>query len=590
MDPPDESGATRERFHTSWESAPNRNRNFTILPVSTLEGWRSVSEGDGGCGGQDAFIIWSSGDRMKDGCNSSVTVYAAPGDGKNWLEIGDAEGHGHQTYGIERDVRTRAGATYTFSFDYAGRPGYTADFTSLGFYVDGVLIGSYANTSPSTGLNWQPVAFQFTGNGTLQTIRLVTTATSSQSNGRGAMVDNLVLTEEMPLNTGYSGSPIKLSSIVASLSDTDGSESLVLTVGAIPVGATLTDGINSFTAATGCTSVDVTAWALDNLYLTSVSGYTGSFDLAIGATAIEAVTLETASHAVTLTVTVVPANIQSPIVIDLNGDGVKTVSLKDSTGTFDLLNTGDAIGSGWISGDDGFLAIDTNGNGVIDDRSELFGGNVGEGYAKLQSFDSNHDGKIDAKDERFGELKVWQDQNGNHRTDAGELHSLSDVGIASLSARYTMVPEEQNGNWLLERGSARKADGTRLEMADAYFEIAKPTEKPAAPLTRREDDRSATITIRSEPASPALPLGPDPILLGAGANRLQGNPAPTIDWSGSAQSVFGDETDALKKDKGRQAKNGWLAEFLGLKSAVKQDLAGQTGLKIVLGDKAGATD
>jgi hypothetical protein len=186
---------------------------------------------------------------------------------------------------------------------------------------------------------------------------------------------------------------------------------------------------------------------------------------------------------------------------------------------------------------------------------------------------------MDAKDERFDELKVWQDQNGNHRTDAGELHSLSDVGIASLSARYTMVPEEQNGNWLLERGSATKADGTQLQMADAYFELAKPTDKPAAPLARREDDRSATITIRSEPAQPVLPLGPDPILLGAGTNRLQGNPAPTIDWSGSAQSVFGDESDALKKDKPR---HGWLAGFLGLKSAVKQDLAEQTGLKITI--------
>jgi hypothetical protein len=123
MDPPDESGATRERFHTSWESAPNRNRNFTILPVSTLEGWRTVDEPDGGCGGQDAFIIWSSGDRMKDGCNSSVTVYAAPGDGKNWLEIGDAEGHGHQTYGIERDVRTRDGRDLHLYFRLRGPAG-----------------------------------------------------------------------------------------------------------------------------------------------------------------------------------------------------------------------------------------------------------------------------------------------------------------------------------------------------------------------------------------------------------------------------------------------------------------------------------
>jgi hypothetical protein len=61
-----------------------------------------------------------------------------------------------------------------------------------------------------------------------------------------------------------------------------------------------------------------------------------------------------------------------------------------------------------------------------------------------------------------------------------------------------------------------------------------------------------------------------------------------IDWSGSAQGVFGDEGDALKKDKGRHAKNGWLAEFLGLKSAVKQDLADQTRLRITLGSRSDA--
>src|SRR5207245_11429610 len=44
-------------------------------------------------------------------------------------------------------------------------------------------------------------------------------------------------------------------------------------------------------------------------------------------------------------------------------------------------------------------------------------------------FDSNHDGVIDARDARFGELMVWQDANQNGRTDPGELTSLTDLGI-----------------------------------------------------------------------------------------------------------------------------------------------------------------
>ena len=47
--------------------------------------------------------------------------------------------------------------------------------------------------------------------------------------------------------------------VETALSDLDGSETLTVLIGAIPVGATLSDGINSFTATTGNTSVDVIA-------------------------------------------------------------------------------------------------------------------------------------------------------------------------------------------------------------------------------------------------------------------------------------------------------------------------------------------
>jgi len=301
----------------------------------------------------------------------------------------------------------------------------------------------------------------------------------------------------------------------------------------------------------------------------------------------EAVTGEAASYALALTVTVLPANTQSPIVIDLNGDGVKTVALAHSSGAFDLLNSGSAVRSGWISAEDGFLAIDANGNGAIDDRSELFGGAVGEGFAKLARLDSNLDGAVDAKDERFAELKIWQDRNGNHATDAGELGSLADYGIVSLSTRYVMAPEIQSGNWLLERGTATTKDGRSIAMADAYFEVARPEEpsQSVAALARREEeDRGATIVVRSESAHP-MPLGPDPILLGAGANRLIGTSnqgAPVIDWTGANPSALGAAGDDSASEKKKSRWGGWLVEFLGTKSAANKTLAEQTGLKVVL--------
>ncbi len=163
----------------------------------------------------------------------------------------------------------------------------------------------------------------------------------------------------------------------------------------------------------------------------------------------------------------------SPIAIDMNGDGVQTTALGATEGKFDLHNNGEAVESGWLSGEDAFLAVDANGNGEIDDRSELFGGQVGEGFAKLASYDSNHDGVVDASDDRFDELKVWQDANQNHQTDEGELISLAEAGIASLGTGYSVLGEvDSAGNLHLEQGTVTMADGSQAVMSDVYLNMA----------------------------------------------------------------------------------------------------------------------
>ncbi|MHB8271895.1 beta strand repeat-containing protein [Bradyrhizobium sp.] len=134
----------------------------------------------------------------------------------------------------------------------------------------------------------------------------------------------------------------------------------------------------------------------------------------------------------------------SPIILDLTGDGVSTVS--ENAGTyFDLRNTGFAEKTGWIAPTDGLLVWDRNGNGTIDSGSELFGNytpmangaTATNGFAALASYDSNGDGKITSADAIWSNLKIWVDANGNGVTDAGELHSLSSLGIQSLNLSYT---------------------------------------------------------------------------------------------------------------------------------------------------------
>ena len=164
----------------------------------------------------------------------------------------------------------------------------------------------------------------------------------------------------------------------------------------------------------------------------------------------------------------------TPLVIDLDHNGIHTTSLANSTGSFDLFNNGTAVKSGWISSGDGFLAVDSNGNGKIDSLSEMFGGTqAGQGFARLATYDSNHDGAVDARDAHFADLRVWQDSNGNHVTDAGELMTLAQAGVESLTVTYHMLPAlDESGNLHGERSAATLAGGQSVDMTDLYFNVS----------------------------------------------------------------------------------------------------------------------
>jgi hypothetical protein len=170
--------------------------------------------------------------------------------------------------------------------------------------------------------------------------------------------------------------------------------------------------------------------------------------------------------------TIVDKRFIGAIAIDLNGDGIQTLGI-DRGVKFDIANSGEKLSTGWISNADAFLAIDKNGNGKIDSRAELFGGGVGQGFAKLESFDSNHDGLVNAQDDRFDKLKVWQDKNSNGITDRNELFSLADVGIVSLkvasTSNFTLDAQQ---NVLGERSFAMTNTGKTLETIDTYFQVA----------------------------------------------------------------------------------------------------------------------
>ena len=80
---------------------------------------------------------------------------------------------------------------------------------------------------------------------------------------------------------------------------------------------------------------------------------------------------------------------------------------------------------------------------------------------------------IEKVDEAFASLLVWQDKNGNHNSDVGELVNLAVAGIESLAVDFTELPFiDQQGNLHLERSSATLTDGTAVDMTDVYFNVA----------------------------------------------------------------------------------------------------------------------
>ncbi|VTQ45072.1 Surface adhesion protein, putative [Pseudomonas putida] len=88
------------------------------------------------------------------------------------------------------------------------------------------------------------------------------------------------------LNEGPEGGSVKLVGISTALTDTDGSESLNVTLSGIPKGTVLSDGAGH-TVTVGTAPVDVTGWKLSSLTLTPPAYYKGSFDITVTSTATE---------------------------------------------------------------------------------------------------------------------------------------------------------------------------------------------------------------------------------------------------------------------------------------------------------------
>jgi hypothetical protein len=117
---------------------------------------------------------------------------------------------------------------------------------------------------------------------------------------------------------------------------------------------------------------------------------------------------------------------QDPLVINFNGSAAQLTSTKFS---FDLDTDGSDEQISFVGPNSGFIALDKNGDGRVNNGSELFGTASGNGFNDLAAYDHDRNGWIDDNDPVFSQLKVWM-------KDAEGKDSLTGLKIMGVGALY----------------------------------------------------------------------------------------------------------------------------------------------------------
>ncbi|MBT4812705.1 MAG: hypothetical protein HON73_12880, partial [Thiotrichales bacterium] len=165
-----------------------------------------------------------------------------------------------------------------------------------------------------------------------------------------------------------------------------------------------------------------------------------------------------------------------PIALDLDEDGIELTTV-DSNNLFEMTPDGSMVPSNWLSADDGFLVLDQNQNGEIDDVTELFSEyfqpGIKTGIGALATLDENSDGVIDANDQQFSQLKIWQDHNQDGVSGEGELASIAEYGITQIGLSVEQNSSVIEESLLLSTGQAIKEDGSTINFSEVALAVKK---------------------------------------------------------------------------------------------------------------------
>jgi hypothetical protein len=178
----------------------------------------------------------------------------------------------------------------------------------------------------------------------------------------------------------------------------------------------------------------------------------------------------------------------SPLLVDTLRNGYRLTSVDEGV-LFDLDGDGTPEQVAWTEADsdDAWLAMDRNGNGRIDDGSELFGNHTrayadradpqaANGFEALKfaqgpSYGQSYaDSQIDSRDAVFPRLLLWRDRNHNGISEPEELEPLSGSGLLAISTDYRSSRRvDRHGNEFRQRAKAFWADSESSYIYDVWL-------------------------------------------------------------------------------------------------------------------------
>lgn len=174
----------------------------------------------------------------------------------------------------------------------------------------------------------------------------------------------------------------------------------------------------------------------------------------------------------------------SPIIIDLTGDGFALTDAAHGV-MFDIAGTGVPVQIAWTANaNNAFLVLDRTGDGQITNGTEMFGNFTSQnlsphpnGFIALAVYDDpmnggNGDGIIDTRDAIWSKLRLWVDANHDGISQPGELHTLPEMGVFSISLDYSLSKRrDEFGNVFRYRGRINQDQHGDFDVGKNIYDV-----------------------------------------------------------------------------------------------------------------------